>query len=112
MAEAKYRSRAVNLAASIQQKAISRAKMVALKKTELMMKMTALKTSFADSLRNDELLQAQAAKVEAMRIQAEAKARARVAQEAAMLQTSASSDATLNYESAVASEGKLAKVLS
>ena len=81
--------------------------MVSLKKTELQMKMTALKTSFTDSLRNDELMQAMSAKEEAIRIQAEAKARARVAQEASLLQTNASSAATLRYESAVTAETKL-----
>lgn len=70
--------------------------------------MTAVQAQFADGERGDELLQAQAAKAEAARIQAEAKARARVAQEAAMLQTEASSAATAAYDAAVAGETKLA----
>lgn len=87
--------------------AIERAKTVALRKSELQLKIVAVQNSFASGERSDELLQAQAAKEEAARIQAEAKARARVAQEAALLQSDASNAATDSYNSAVEGEGKL-----
>jgi len=112
MAEAKYRQRAHQMAEKIQAAALSRAQAVTLKKSELMMRITAIKTSFADAERNDEMEQAQLAKEEASRIQAEAKARARVAQEASLLQTEASSQATSEYEGALAGETKLQLVLS
>jgi len=112
MAEKKYRQRAVDMAGKIQAQALRRAQSVTLKKSELMMRINAIKTSFADAERNDEMAQAQLAKVEASRIQAEAKARARVAQEASLLQTEASSAATAAYEGALAGETKLQLALS